>query len=180
MRAATHFLTPQCRDFLEHWQGLRQGEALPHTGAFLDVAPARLMPHVYILECQEDRFLVRFMGTGLVEFWQRDLTGSAIADQVQPEDRAKIDERALAAVNTPCGFWQLGDIQSTQGRALAYEAVTLPLAVDEGRASRLVTCSVLMDPPRLREYGVHYIPRARRAWVDIGAGVPQLTAEFAP
>ena len=180
MRAAVQLLTPQCRAFLNHWHDLRQGTDLPHTGAFLDGAPAKLMPFVFILECHEDRFLIRFMGTGLVDFWQTDFTGGALADQVQPENRIKLDQIGLAAVGKPCGIWQLGDIQSNQGRSLAYEAVTLPLAVDEDRPLRLVTCSILLDPPRFREYGVCYITRARRAWIDIGAGVPQLTPNLAP
>jgi hypothetical protein len=180
MRASIHFLTPQCRDFLDHWQELRQGTTLPHTCAFLDSAPARLMPQAFILEGQDDRFLIRFMGTGLVEFWQTDLTGSALVDQAPSEDRAQLDQLALAVVATPCGLWQLGNIQTNQGRSLAYEAVTLPLEVDVDRPARLVSCSVLMDPPGFREYGLHYIPRARRAWIDIGAGIPQLTTEIAP
>jgi hypothetical protein len=172
MGAQFPFITQECGAFYRAWYALPRGHLLPHTRTFLDQAPAGLMPLAQVFEREDAGFRIRLMGTRLVDFWQLDRTGGFLGDNLEPDQRRQLERIADAAVETPCGFWQLGDMQSTKGRALGFEAITLPLGVDPGKPARLVTCIALLDPPGHNEYGACFIPIARREWIDIGRGTP--------
>ena len=72
----------------------------------------------------------------------------------------------------PCGMRQLGEIRSSAGRAVHFEAVLLPLGVEPGRPPRLIAYSFLLDALGRQEHNASFFQNADRIWLDIGAGTP--------
>jgi len=139
------FQTESCRTFFDHWHSLRQDGRLPHTKDFLDRAPSDLIPFAFIHEVESSGLLVRFMRTGLVQRWRHDLTGHYFGEHLDSDAREKLRGTMEYCVRTPCGMRQLGRIESSAGRALSFEAIVLPLAVDDGRSPRVTAFSQILD-----------------------------------
>ncbi|TAL00596.1 MAG: hypothetical protein EPO08_13135 [Rhodospirillaceae bacterium] len=71
-----HSLPAKFADFLEHWQALRVGGAVPHLSTFLDKVIPAFQPWVGIVDVDaDDEHLIRLMGTGLVALFGVDATG---------------------------------------------------------------------------------------------------------
>lgn len=166
------FQTLACVEFLDHWRRLpRQGLA-PHGRAFLDHAPFPLMPYVFIHELKPEGLLIRFMGTGLVQRWRHDLTGQVFGATLDRAARDSVVATAQRVAEHPCGLWQLGQFTTIAGRAMSFEALLLPLAVDPGKPARIVTFSQLIGEVRENEPVDRFASAGRRHWLDVGAGVP--------
>lgn len=166
------FQTLACVEFLDHWRRLPRDGLVPHSRAFLDHAPFVLMPYVFIHELKPDGLLIRFMGTGLVQRWRHDLTGQLFGATLDRAARDNITATVRQIANHPCGLWQLGQFSTTAGRAMSFEALLLPLAVDPGQSARVVTFSQLIGDVHENEPVHRFASAGRRHWLDLGAGVP--------
>jgi hypothetical protein len=76
-------------------------------------------------------------------------------------------------VATPCGMRQLGRIESSIGRAVMFEAVALPLAVDSGRAPRVTLFSQVLASLGGEEHSRKFRDAGLKAWFDLGLGLPK-------
>jgi hypothetical protein len=161
-----------CKAFLRHWMKLPRTGHAPHSNDFLDHPPAALMPYVLIEDVTAEGLVVRFMGTAVVERWQHDLTGKVIGANLPAAERRRMEYYGGAVATHPCGMRQTGDLRSSTGRMVSFEAVLLPLSVDAGRPPRLVAYSHMLDPLGQREHNSQYAQSSSRSWFDIGAGVP--------
>lgn len=165
---------PRTQTFLQHWQDIprRNGLILPHTDDYLDQSPARLMNSVFIHEIVDDRLLVRFMGTDLVQRWQRDDTGLEFGAHLPLSARMRLSAIAKALALHPCGMVQHGALGTSTGRETMFEGILLPLAVNPGAPARVVVFSVLLDQWERQEHGSKLASAGERSWLDIGAGTP--------
>lgn len=166
------FQTPSCRAFFQHWRDIAAAGTLPHSNAFLDTAPPDLIPFAYIHDVQPDGLMVRFMGTGLVQRWRHDLTGQFFGGHLEPEAREKLRVTMSLIAAQPCGMRQMGRLESSVGRALSFEAVSLPLAVDPGRMPRVTIFSQILGYMDQNEHSNQFRAAGNRAWLDLGWGVP--------
>ena len=164
--------TEPCRIFLRHWSELPKTGLIPHSRAFLDAAPAALMPYVMIQELMPEGLLVRFYGTGLEKRWQHDLTGRFFAEHYPQPARERLRSNVSHLVSHPCGMHQMNGSTSSAGRKMLSELVVLPLAVDAGRPHRVVGFSQPMETLNVHEHGAQFVQTAVCEWFGIGDGTP--------
>ncbi|MDX2223372.1 MAG: hypothetical protein SFV21_11525, partial [Rhodospirillaceae bacterium] len=74
----------------------------------------------------------------------------------------------------PCAMRQRGQISSSAGRAVPFEAVALPLSVAPGRPPRLVIFSQILEDLSGEEHSRTFDAAGTKAWIDLGAGVPSV------
>ena len=168
------FEAEKCGAFLRHWLALRKTDLVPHCRTFLDGPPFALMPNVIIQEVTSLGLRVRFFGTDMVERWRRDITGSLMGAGFPPAAVERLCLNAAQIVSYPCGMHQIDEVASTMGRNVKFEAIVLPLAVDEGLAKRVVAYSHMLDHLRSEEGNDHFLHTSLNEWVDLGAGMPAL------
>jgi hypothetical protein len=166
------FQTPSCRAFFQHWRDIAAVGSVPHSNAFLDAAPPDLIPFAYIHDVHPDGLLVRFMGTGLVQRWRHDLTGRLFGGHLDVDAREKLRATMAILAELPCGMRQMGRLGSSVGRALSFEAVSLPLAVDPGRVPRVTIFSQILGDMDENEHSNQFRAAGNREWLDLGWGVP--------
>ena len=180
MTDVPEFHTDACRQFVAHWRALPRRGAMPHCNDFMDAAPVTLMPYAMLYEMHDEGFLLRFVGTRLVEQWRQDRTGTMMAFDRRPILGEQFKHKTALLLDTPCGLLHVGAMQSSFAREIACETVSLPLAVDHGRSPRIVRCCILLEPLQRDEAVAGFVDATRRAWLDLGAGVPTETADLAP
>jgi hypothetical protein len=163
-----------CRAFLAHWLSLPREGAVPLSRVFLDRPPAALMPHVMIQELWPEGLMVRFMGTALVERWQHDITGRYLGESVPAAQREQLYFHGHKVATHPCGLHQIGEVRSSTGRTLAFEAVILPLGAAADRPPRLVSFSEMALPFGRQEHTDRFMNPVALHWLDLGAGVPDV------
>ncbi len=140
----------------------------------------QFMPSVFIHEIVNDRLLVRFMGTELVDRWRHDATGQEFGARLPPEERARLAKVSSILTSHPCGLLQRGVLGTSTGRDAAFEGILLPLAVNHDAPPRIVVFSTILDSLGREEHGSALASAGQRWWIDIGAGVPALPPPAQP
>lgn len=130
------------------------------------------MQGVFIHEVLDDGLIVRFMGTALVQRWQRDDTGQVFGAQLDADSRLKVVNIARKITQHPCGLLQHGVLGTSSGREAVFEGVLLPLIAQAGAPPRIVVYSVMLDALDREEHGSTFASVGKRCWLDLGAGVP--------
>jgi hypothetical protein len=169
----TLFESESCKAFLLHWLDLRGDDLMPSSRTFLDHPPALLMPYVLMQDVLPEGLMVRFMGTAVVERWQRDLTGHYFGEGLPKDQYDRLYIHGATVATHPCGLRQVGELRSSTGRTLTFEAVLLPLSVDAGRPPRLVVFSHMRNQLQRQEHSDRFSKPGTRWWLDLGAGIPQ-------
>jgi len=171
--------TDRCAQFQEFWSDLPKSGLLPHSRDFLGAPEPALIPHVYIMELSDDGPLIRFMGTALVTLHGRDLTGQLFAEGLPTTIRDPLTHNCSNVAAHPCGLLELAEFKSATGRPFQMETVMLPLAVDEGRMSRVCTfSSILEDLHNEDRDSISFQGRQEPGWFDIGAGCPNTSLRY--
>jgi len=174
------YMTDACRAFAAHWHALPRRGTLPHCSDFLDAAPLSLMPLVMLYEIHPEGFLLRFVGTRLVEQWRHDRTGTMMAFGRHPALAGEVRQMTGLLLETPCGIRHLGAMQTNLNRRLECETLTLPLGVDDGKPPRLARCCMILESLQRDEALTGFGAEAKRQWIDLGRGIPALSAELMP
>jgi hypothetical protein len=161
--------------FVDHWQSLREGDALPTSQAFLDRAEPALQPLISLndVDPAAGTNKVALFGTALVDLWKVDLTGKDVhqflaADQVQ-----RLNTDLFHCALTPCGIWEISTLRTTTGRIICWEMVTLPLSLNGKGSSRIARYHNILDRPETGELIqdiLHF--QKKKEWLDVGHGVP--------
>lgn len=122
---------------------------------------------------ENDRLDLKFVGAGLVDYFDADPTGANYLNLVDNSVRSSALASALWMVTRPCGLWQLTPAQAEDGQLAFLEYTILPLLHDEAGRSQLavyVHRSELLPSIKLR------LAEAQRStlwsWIDIGFGLP--------
>ena len=168
----TTFQSESCKAFLSHWDSLPKEGLMPLSRTFLDCPPVALMPYAMLEEVLPQGLKVRFMGTAMVDRWQRDITGRYLGEGLPKDKFDVLCHNGTAVATHPCGMRQLGEIHSSTGRTVHFEAVLLPLGVEAGRPPRLIAYSHMLDTLGRKEHNDTFFRAADRVWLDIGAGTP--------
>ncbi len=115
------------RQLFQYWDEKRGDRRAPSRD---DIDPAemlKVLPNVCLIDIEADprRYRVRLMGTELVKWYGRDITGryvDEITDQVL---------RALDELVTTWRPWRLaGEYERRSGPVMLYELLALPLSSD--------------------------------------------------
>lgn len=163
------FLTADVKRFFAAWQALRTRGGIPHYRALFEGLPPELIPQVLLFELTSSGgYVVRFMGTTLVDLLGEDLTGKERLSQL-PRRTAVAAARDLGDIlKTPCGL-----IGTWPARPCEVEAVVLPAANDKDKLPRVVAFGKELAPADFEGLAEAPAELHERRWTDIGFGVPK-------
>jgi hypothetical protein len=167
------FLTAEVERFFAAWQGLRVEESIPHYRALFDALAPDLIPGMMLLEEAADaRYIVRFMGTTLVDLWGADLTGQDRFAALPPKAAATAVQHIGEILGHPCGATA---VQPYGARAQAEaEVLLLPVGNDDGKPRRLVGFArTLRDAQPAAGLGEPPSTLYEERWLDLGFGTPK-------
>jgi hypothetical protein len=116
--------------FWTSWNDLRGDRALLHYRNLFEGRASKLIPRMVILERRDDGYMVRFVGTGVVELWGSDQTGANV-NQIMPEGFIDRLLPLLDLVRThPCSISSLANVETGRGPSVQLNIVILPIAND--------------------------------------------------
>ncbi len=173
-------LTAPAHAFLAYWLYIRGDKIVPDTD---DVSPPdmrTLAPYVRYLHWQGDALVHRLWGSALTEGTGVDLTGEDMLAYVAPERRDARRTLFQAAGDHPCGCVLIVRSDSTPESGVAFEMTFLPVAVSPTHPPRLigtlqwVEAREVFDPQPYKPEEGHLLAVEKTAFIDVGAGVPDL------
>ncbi len=178
------FKTDEAKRFFAAWQRLRKGGEFPHYRAVFQDLPHEFLPQALIFEQvfapaadggkddakKLDLYMVRFMGTRVAEYWNRDITGHDIFALMAPKVAAAGRRNMAAVLGHPCGLITVGVFTIASRDELAIETVIVPVANDPGRPARILGFAQHLTAPFPVDDDRHDV--AERRWLDLGAGIP--------
>lgn len=170
---STMKISAETSAFVDHWQSLRQGGALPTSQAFLDNVQPALQPLISLNDVDENgQNQVVLFGTELVEVWQSDLTGKNVAEFITPDQAKRLTTDLVICAKTPCGIWEISTLKTTTGRTIAWEMVTLPIELNDPKRYRIARYHNILEPTAKGELVADIMHFQQKRWLDIGSGVP--------
>lgn len=165
----------------DHWKSLRQeGWVCPKIKSFDPVNVPRLLPNIYLVDVldSDPRFYFRLIGTDIVNFTGRDLTGCYV-DEKSYGSFAKVAEdfyRTSCERRQPYGF--TGNALWNEGKSwMRVELVSLPLCDEEGTVKRIIggyvqshkirdaTQDELFNPQALDDFCIMAHPFRKPDWI---------------
>ena len=111
----------------EYWDEKRDHRSAPSRENIDPAQMVEFLSNVFLIDVEEEprRYRVRLMGTALVHWYGRDLTGCHV-DEITDQVLAALDE--LVMIWEP---WRVtGEYEKETGRAIVYELLALPLSSD--------------------------------------------------
>ncbi|MGE4062951.1 MAG: PAS domain-containing protein [Rhodospirillaceae bacterium] len=166
--------TDLCRAFLEHWQSLRTGNALPRLQDFLSQPHPQLQPNVALKDLVPPNLLrVRLFGTRLVDVVGVDLTGQNILDFAGNAEMAEALWWYHHTVATrPVGLASVKLAATASGRAISFEDIELPLEPFPGGPLCVACCLGFVETLDFKDPMLRFDDHLSVRWIDIGWGVP--------
>ncbi len=135
-----------CRHIQQYWNELNSDGRLP---SFRDFNPARvpprILPNLVLLEPRRNpetkqwRFLMRLVGTALVDTYKREITGRYLDEvyiAVDYDDTARQFD-VLMATGRPTCMWSA--TRTRDGDYMNYERLLLPFAGEDGEIDRILS-----------------------------------------
>ena len=178
-----HLQSAPARALLKKWTDWRGTEIAPKRSQILIEELGEALPHVVMVEFtspEKCRFLLA--GSGLVNLQGLDFTGLNFYDMAAPDERDLRMRRLHEAENQPCGTYSIQPGTSSEGAYLSTELTAFPIFPDEpGGAMRCLCVSVplvtVSHQSPVQDSQIIRIAEEFR-YIDIGAGVPDETAEL--
>jgi len=128
---------PRLRQLLAHWDALRGAQAMPASARIDPVALWGWLGNLILVEATEaGDFRYRVYGTGLAEYFGRDLTGKTTA-ALRPDVRELVRREYEEVLRTACPLL-VTHTRSVHRHAMVFEKLILPFADDSGHVSRLL------------------------------------------
>lgn len=129
---AAEIASPVLRDLYLYWLGKWQGPRMPTRADIEPLEIPTLLPLVYLVDVEGDprRFRFRLIGTRIVAWLGRDLTGAYLSD---PTAR-----RYAAVADSGRPAYDALNAAGKEGRHGSYQRLLLPLAGEEGGVAMLL------------------------------------------
>lgn len=124
--------SPALRDLYLYWADKWQGARMPRRADIDPLDMPALLPMVYLVDVERDplRFRFRLVGTRIVSWFGRDMTGHYVAESIAWR------YREVAETGQP-SYDQL-NLPGKQGRHGFYQRLLMPLAGDDGEVGMLL------------------------------------------
>jgi hypothetical protein len=124
-------------------------------------------------QAPEDRYIVRFMGTALVDLWGEDLTGKDRFASLPPKSVPSATRNLREILGTPCGLTGQHAYGPRTGMMHEVESLLLPAENDPGRPRRVVGFGQAIQALPLEGLYESHTGLHTQSWVDLGFGVPR-------
>lgn len=132
---------PSLRLCFEYWLGKKAGAPAPRAAAFDILDLSALAPNLAVVDVKgPETFVVRMLGTTIVDRLGADMTGMDIADLPPGEfvDTCLALYKAVVAEKQP--FWHEPKRSVFPNREhISYEYIVLPLLGESGSVEQIVT-----------------------------------------
>ena len=135
-------LSPTNKAFFDYWQSLAMVQRPPQKSAVNPAAIPKIISRLVIYERKAaDTFLVRLMGTQVVNRIGVNLTGQNLLDFFcyAAKDEAQRDLNRI--VNEPGGQFLMVTDRFNSGREAWVEILRLPLTDEEGKTRFIIGCT---------------------------------------
>ncbi|MBT6961267.1 MAG: PAS domain-containing protein, partial [Rhodospirillaceae bacterium] len=168
-------ISDRCREFLKHWESLRDGKVMPSLQDYLDHPSPDLQPNVMITDfVSRTEIPIRLFGTALVKLVRADPTGRNFISTFSPPGVSDpFADMAQFLTAQPCGTSNVKTAITANGHDAELDSITLPLATADGSPPCLVgyfQCVTELEPDDFIYQVVGY---GESMFVDIGAGIPE-------
>ncbi len=175
----SHVLSDRCKQFYDHWDSLRHGKILPTLQDYLDQPNPELQPHVMMLDLvSKTEIPIRLFGTALVELTRTDKTKHDFMHTfAPPRMAARYADVAQLLASFPCGTTNIKLTVTSRGYNVELDCITLPLEPYPDGPPCLVMfteCTTDLEP---NDFLYQVVGYGGAAWIDIGAGIPELGIE---
>ena len=113
---------------------------LPALSAFDPLRLTDLLPHIWVVEVDDDthRFRMRLAGEEINQIYGRNVGGHYFANLFSPTDLPTIVARYSRALRDPAVFYAQGAVYAAAGRRSIGERLGLPMLGRSGRTSILI------------------------------------------
>lgn len=167
----------------EYWQSIRPGDGLPLRSDFSPADITGCLPHIFIIERKgrsdsaKPDYMIRLIGTQLVEQFGGDPTGKSVFELMPPEAVEFFKVFYARLLDHPTG----GLLYFTQSFGRAEESklefLYLPMVLDgeKGDADLILVIAVTLDDDaQLSDMGGRWdTPKLTGGgWLDLGSGKP--------
>ncbi|MGN6517138.1 MAG: PAS domain-containing protein [Rhizomicrobium sp.] len=170
--------------FEDFWRALRGASLIPARNVFNPARAARFIRDLVLMEAPHpggEGMRIRIAGERYQEIAGQSLGGVDHLEFLAPEYREGARMTGELMASLPCGLWQIAPLHNARGYGQLIEVTAFPLgAGDDGIP--LLLCHVgLMDIlvqgalPTARGLALDTATQFR--FLDIGAGVPELTED---
>ncbi|MEX0759126.1 MAG: PAS domain-containing protein [Tistlia sp.] len=122
---------PALRELYLYWRDKWQGERMPTRADIEPLEIPSLLPQVYLVDIERDPldFRFRLVGTRIVAWFGRDMTGQRVAD--------RLADRYREVVETGRPVYDSLSLPGKSDRHGSYQRLVMPLAGEEGRIEML-------------------------------------------
>lgn len=162
------------RQLYTYWRSKATGGRLPSRAAISPAEIPPLLPYIFLIDVERDpqRFRFRLIGTQIVQWAGRDVTGLYIDDPIYGPGGSKLGEEYAEVAARGLPLYTEQPAQRPERDWVFYERLVLPLAQD-GRTVDILLCAADTLPltPALRA------GRFRRMW---GEGPSDETGPMKP
>ncbi len=162
---------------VDYWADLPKTGLVPARAAVDPVDIREILPNFLLWELNNGHDAKwRLVGSGLREWFGRELTGRDVLELHDEAARPKALAAGLAMAAQPCGSWGLMTLHPPQGYDFLAEVVALPLRDAEGRIN-LFASTMERVPDRgffdaIAAAGARMVNFVEHRFIDIGAGLP--------
>lgn len=164
------------RQFAGYWAGLPKLDLVPRRDAFRPEEVPRILPHIVIHELLSPEYIrLRLAGSAVTAEYGQEITGRNYLDFVDEARRPKASRAIHVICSQPAGMLVRLRALSRSGRIMTRESIAFPMRDDDDVARLVYFCS---SPARERDYTapesdeLQVMDVMRRAYIDIGAGLP--------
>jgi hypothetical protein len=167
----TAWPTPNFARYMEHWQSLRDGDAVPLLTSYLDSPLPDLQPWMGIVDIKSETDQpMRLMGTGLVGYFGADATGQNFLALQSPQSLPFFQRAHHQIPHHPCGAIFRGTCSTTRARNVEMDGFALPLRRAGGHC--VAWCMHPVGELGFSETGLNIIEVTSVRWIDVGYGTP--------
>ncbi len=127
------------RQLFQYWDEKRGHRTAPSRDDINPTQMVEFLPNVFLIDVEEEprSYRVRLMGTALVRWYGRDLTGCHV-DEITDQMLAPLDE--LVMIWEP---WLVtGEYEANIGRVLQFELLALPLSSNGATVNMILGCII--------------------------------------
>ena len=170
------FQLKSSRQFFDYWNGLPKDGVLPDRASFNPVRIRHLMPNIVMVEYPNlDDARFRLVGTRLTEYLDFDPTNRSYMALLAEDAVESFRFVSSVLLDTPCGGRFTILARAANGYVLKVELTDLPMTnKTAGTQIILAHAPVLEVMDRHDESGFQILDIQPVAWIDIGAGTPEI------
>ena len=162
-----------------YWFSLPKLELIPHRSSFKPEDVPKLLPNLVIHEIiSPDLIRLRLVGTAVERYYGQPVTGRNYLEFVEPDRRQSASRAIRLICEHPSGMLVHLRSATISGRVQTRESIAFPVRGRDNAANLVYFCSGNARERRtdgLPPDALKVMEVMRRFYIDIGAGIPEIS-----